>query len=110
MASWHLDLGARDDDGARAGERGREAGTARRGDAADGVYHMHTICHCLRYTQCAEDGAGPGRGLQRAARPSIPRRVERNDSALVEAVAFGQRAKAFVRWQWQFGWFDEPTD
>lgn len=41
---------------------------------------------------------------------AVLRLVERNDSALVEAVAFGQRAKAFVRWQWQFSWFDEPTD
>jgi len=40
----------------------------------------------------------------------IPRLIERNVSTLGEAVAFGQRAKVFVKRQRQSGWFDKPID
>ena len=40
----------------------------------------------------------------------IPLLAERNVATLGEAVAFGQRSKAFVKRQRESGWFDEPSD
>ncbi|MDD9924364.1 MAG: 3'-5' exonuclease [Rhodospirillaceae bacterium] len=40
----------------------------------------------------------------------IVRLAERKVTTLGDAVAFGQRARAFVRRQRAAGWFDEPTD
>lgn len=40
----------------------------------------------------------------------LPQLAERGVTTLGEAVAFGQRAKAFVKRQRKSGWFDAPTD
>ena len=43
-------------------------------------------------------------------RVPMVRLAERKVTTLGDAVAFGQRAKAFVRRQRAAGWLDEPTD